>query len=277
MQVLDQRKVAASEEIAGLEIQKNSEESKLEVIREELEQKKKLLDRGLTPRSQFNALQRAEADSLGRIGAIAATIAQRRTSILELDQQAESLKANRRETASKEINELRTQISDLEEQLRTRADILSRSIIRAPTDGVVVKLAENTVGSVVRAGETVLEILPTGTDLIIEARVAPQDVDVVRTGQEANVRFSALNARTTPEVPAVVQYVSADSFVDPDTRIPYYLARLQISDDLPSPLTRDQIYAGMPVDTFIKTGDRTFFEYLARPITDSFSKAFREE
>lgn len=275
--VLEQRTVASLDEIKGLEIQRDSEISKLEVIREELQQKKALLDKGLTPRSQYNALQRAEADSNGRLGSLNATIAQRKTSILEIKQQAKSIGANRKETASKEVNELRRQISDQSELLRAREEILKRVIIRAPTNGVVVKLLKNTVGSVIRPGEPILEILPTGTDLLIEVRVSPQDIDVVRVGLDANVRFSALNTRTTPEVSAKVSYVSADRLIDNDTRVYYYLARLQLAETLPEEITRDQIFAGMPVDTFIKTGERTFFQYLIRPISDSFSKAFREE
>jgi HlyD family secretion protein len=277
LDVLAQRAQATNEEIAGLEIQKSSEETKLVVIRDELEQKKGLLDRGLTPRSQYNALQRAEADSEGRVGALQATIAQRKTSLIEIEKQINRQQASRSEEASAQINAANLEINDLTEQLRSRDDILKRMVIRSPVDGVVIKLSKNTVGSVIRPGETVVEILPTTLDLIIEARVPPQDIDVVRPGQNANVRFVALNTRTTPEVPAVVTYVSADRLVDQDTRVPYYLARLQLTGDLPAPLTRDQIYPGMPVDAFIGTGERTFFEYLARPILDSFNKAFREQ
>lgn len=277
LSVLEQRIRASNDEISGLEVQRDSEIEKLAVIRDELEQKKSLLDRGLTPRSQYNALQRAEADSNGRIGSLNAAIAQRKTSILEIGQQAAGVKADRIEKASKEINELRRQISDQEETLRSREAVLSRIVIRAPTNGVVVKITKNTVGSVIRPGEAIMEILPTGSDLIIEVRVAPQDIDVVKIGLEASVRFSALNTRTTPEVPADVIYVSADRLIDQENRTDYYLARLKLKDELPEGLSRDQIFAGMPVDTFIKTGDRTFFQYLIRPITDSFSKAFREE
>ena len=277
LSVLDQRTQSTREEIEGLVIQLSSERTKLDVIRDELDQKKKLLDRGLTPRSQYNALQRAEADSEGRIGSLVATIAQRKTALLEIEKQALRQNATRVETASVDLNTVQIQVNDLEEQLRSREDVLGRMAIRSPVDGVVVKLDKNTVGSVVRPGETVLEILPTSADLIIEARIPPQDIDVVRPGQTANVRFTALNTRTTPEVPASVTYVSADRLVDPDTRAPYYLARLQLDGELPEPLTRDQIYPGMPVDTFIGTGERTFFEYLARPILDSVSRAFREQ
>lgn len=277
LEVLAQRGQAIRDEIAGLEIQASSEETKLEVIREELDQKKDLLEQGLTPRSQYNALQRAEADSRGRMGSLLAAIAQRKTSLAETRTQELRERARRREEAAQLVNQVQLEINDLEEQLLAREDILKRVVLRAPADGVVVKLNKNTIGSVVRPGEAVVEILPTATDLIIEARLSPQDIDVVSVGMDANVRFVALNARTTPEATANVIYVSADRLIDPDTRASYYVSRLKLQEDLPPPLSRDQIYPGMPVDAFIGTGERTFFEYLLRPILDSFSKAFREE
>ena len=275
--VLDQRAQALRDEIEGLEIQKTSEERKLEVTREELQDKESLLKKGLTSRSQVNQLQRAEADSLGRIGALTATIGQRKTSIAEIEEQRIGISATRRETASTQINDIRSKLSDLREQLRAREDILLRSIIRAPADGVVVKLSKNTVGSVVRPGEAVVEMLPTGNELIIDARISPRDIDAVKVGQDADLRLTALNNRTTPQVAAKLIYLSADRLVDPNSREPYYVARLEMSQELPEGLTKDQIYPGMPVEAFIRTGDRTFLEYLVRPIQDSFAKAFREE
>ncbi len=274
---VEQRVIAANEEIEGLQIQKTSEERKLAVVRDELKDKAELLKKGLTPRSQYNALQRAEADSLGALGSITANIGQRKSSIAELAEQRAGLEAKRREAASAEVNELRAKIGDLREQLLTRDDILARSEIRAPDDGIIVKLSKNTVGSIIKPGEPVLELLPTSNDLIIDAKVLPQDVDGVKVGQEANLRFTALNARTTPEVAAKVSYISADRLLDPNTREPYYTARLEISGDLPAEIEPGQIQPGMPVDAFIKTGDRTFLEYLVRPVQDSFAKAFREE
>ena len=275
--VLAQRRQAIRDEIAGLEVQANSETTKLDVIKDELKQKKDLLEKGLTPRGQYNALQRAEADSRGRLGSLLATIAQRKTSLAETQSQELREKARRREDAAQLVNQAQTEINDLDEQLRSREDILKRMVLRAPAEGVVVKLHKNTIGGVVSPGETVVEILPTATDLIIEARLSPQDIDVVSVGQEANVRFVALNARTTPEAVARVTYISADRLIDPNTRAPYYVARLKLEEELPATLTREKIHPGMPVDAFIATGERTFFEYLLRPVLDSFSKAFREE
>jgi HlyD family type I secretion membrane fusion protein len=275
--VLTQRVQASLEEIEGLQIQKTAEERKLEVIRRELEDKRTLLDQGLTPKSQINELERAEADSLGRIGGLTASIAQRKVSIVEIEEQRAGLEAQRRESASAEVNEQRSKISDLNEQMRSRRDIMDRMVIRAPTDGIVVRLAKNTVGSVVQPGEGVIEFLPTSEELIVDARIAVTDIDNVTLGQEAELRLVALNQRTTPEVPATVIYVSADRVVDQQTNESFFIAHLRMTEDLPPGVRREQIYPGMPVDAYIKTGERTFLEYLVQPIRDSFAKAFREE
>jgi len=274
---IEQRVLAANDEIEGLLIQKNSEESKLAVLREELADKQKLLKQGLTPRSQYQALQRAEADSMGRIGALTAGVGQKRAAVAEFIEQKAGLEAQRREAAAAQINEVRARAADLREQLRSREDVLARSEIRAPVTGVIVKLHKNTVGSSVRSGEPVAELLPTARDLQMEVRVSTQDVDAVKIGQSAILRLSALNARTTPDVPARVTYLSADRLVDEATREPYFTARLEIDGELPDGVDPEKIYPGMPVDALIQTGERTFLEYLVRPIQDSFAKAFREE
>ncbi len=277
LSVLDEQVSAIEEELSGIKLQIEAENTKLVVLDEEIKAKKSLLDRGLTPKNQYNALLREQADTQGAIGSLTARIGQRKKSISEVRVRQETLRATRRSEASGQINELRTQIDDLEEQLTSRADILQRMVIRAPVDGVIVKIEKNTIGSIISPGETVLELLPTSSDLIISARVSPIDIDIVRIGQEASIRFSALNTRTTPEIPATVEYVSADRLVDQATQEPYFDARLKLTTDLPDDFDPEKIYAGMPVDAFIQTGDRTFVEYLAKPITDSFRGAFTEE
>lgn len=277
LSVLDQQVSAIEQEMEGIKLQINAEAIKLAVLKDEIKGKKTLLERGLTPKNQYNALLREQADTQGRIGSLNASLGQRKKSISEVRVRQENIRATRRSQASSQINELRQQIDDLDEQLTSRADILQRMVIRAPVDGVVVKVEKNTIGSIIRPGETVLEILPTSNDLIISARISPVDVDIVTQGQEASVRFSALNLRTTPEVPAIVEYISADRLIDEATQEPYFDARLKLVDALPEGFDPDKIYAGMPVDAFIKTGDRTFVEYLAKPITDSFRNAFTEE
>ena len=275
--VLDERIKAFEEEISGIKLQISAEKTKLVVIKDELEAKKTLLDKGLTPKNLYNRLLREQADIVGRIGGLSTTIGQRRISISEVREQQAALRATRKAQASAELNQAQPQIEDLEEQLNSRSDILERMVIRAPIDGVVVNIEKNTIGGILKPGETVLEILPTSSELVISVRVMPQDVDIITVGQEASIRFVALNTRTTPEVPAAVEYISADRLIDPVTHEAYFDARLKLSNKLPDTINPEQLYPGMPVDAFIKTGDRTFLEYLVRPIQDSFNKAFREE
>jgi HlyD family secretion protein len=276
LSAIDQRVRAAEEEIAGLVIQKNSEERKLAVLREDLSNKESLLAKGLVPKVEVNSLRRSEADSMGVIGSLTARIGERRSAIAELYQQTVTIEARRREAASSEVSDLSAKIADLTQQLRRQEDILAKSVIRAPDDGIILRLPKNTVGSALKAGDTVAEILPTANELLVEARIAPQDIDTVRVGQAAQLRLVAFNSKTTPDVAGEVSYVSADRFTDPNGHESFYTARIRLSGPLPQELAANRIQSGMPVEAFIKTGDRTFFAYLIQPLEDSFSKAFRE-
>jgi len=129
----------------------------------------------------------------------------------------------------------------------------------------------------VQRGEDIAIVLPAGGELLVEARVSLLDIDVISVGQIAQLRFSSLNARVTPEVPGEVRFISADRVIDPITNEPYYPVRLAIAEQLPDSINREQIFPGMPVETYIETGERTFLEYLIKPASDSFRRAFREE
>jgi len=275
-EILNQRTSALKEAIVGLEGQKKASQDQLTIVREEIERKKQLLENGLTNRSEYTNLLRAEAELIGQVGSLQSQIASSSTQIIETRQQIERLTTARVEDAVAELNTERATIADIEEQARAAEAILDRTVIRAPADGIVVRTVHNSVSSVIRAGEPFMELLPTSDQLVIEARISPQDIDTLSIGQEAMLNFSALNARITPQVQGTVTYISADRLVDQSSGQPFYTARLKITDDLPAEVSPDQIYPGMPVETYISTGDRTFLEYLVRPLLDSFGRAFRE-
>jgi HlyD family type I secretion membrane fusion protein len=274
-EILNQRIEALNEAITGLEVQKKASSDQLAIVRDEIDRKKLLLDSGLTNRSEYTALLRAEAELIGQVGSLQSQVASSSTQIIETKQQIERLTTSRVEDAVAELNTERATIADVEEQARAAQSVLDRTVIRAPADGIIVRSVHNSVSSVVRAGEPFMELLPTTDKLVIEARISPHDIDTLRIGQSARLHFSALNARTTPQVPGTVTYISADRLIDQQSGQPYYTARLKI-DELPAEVRRDQIYPGMPVETYIGTGDRTFLEYLVRPLLDSFGRAFRE-
>jgi HlyD family secretion protein len=274
--IMGQRISALQDQIGGVEVQRQALARELEVVREEMTRKRGLLDKGLAARDEYTQLLRSEAELVGQQGQMTASMLAAKTQVSEVQQQIERLETQRVETAASQFNDLRTSISETAEQLRSAEDVVYRLVVRAPSDGTVVKMNVNVGGSVLQAGDTVLELLPTGEPLLVEARVAPTDIDEVSVGQSARLRFTALNARRTPTIDAKVTYISADSVVGQD-RKSYYLARLPIADELPPELQREQIYPGMPVEVYITTQGRTLAEYLVKPIIDSFNKAFRQD
>jgi HlyD family type I secretion membrane fusion protein len=275
--ILQQRVAVLEQSKTGLAARQKAAEAQIAIVQDELVRTKSLLDQGLTQRSNYTELQRNEAVLQGQLAEVLSDLSSAEIQIIEAKQNIERATTARVEDAVTELNTIRASIGDVEEQLIESETVLGRTTILSPTDGVVLKLIFNVPGAVVGAGQPVLELLPTSSELIIEARVSPADIDAVRIGQEAKLRFSALNMRITPEVPGSVFYVSADRLTDQATQMPYYVVRLRITEDLPPEISREQIYPGMPVESFISTGDRTFAEYLIRPILDSFSRAFREE
>ena len=166
--------------------------------------------------------------------------------------------------------------------------MVDRVEVHSPVRGIVVKRNFNTPGGVVSSGAVILELLPIGEERIIEAHVNPKDISHVSVGQEALVRLSALNQRITPMVGASVIYVSADALAeqvqvkterhpDSDTRREFYVVRVRLDqDDILRRMPEFIPTPGMPADVYIKTGERTFFEYIMKPVFDSFSRAFRE-
>ena len=274
--ILAQRVAMHHQSVVGLQAQKQAIQQQAEVVKKELGIKTSLLDKGLTNRTEYSQLLRSEADLIGQAGALEADLASANTQIVEAQEQIERLTTQRVEEALTKLDEVRSSLADIEEQIRASEAVLGRTTIKAPAAGIVVSSTYNSKGSVVARGEKIMEILPTASGLIVDARLRPKDIDQVRVGQPAKLRLSALNMRLTPEIPATVTQVSADRLVDEATHEPYFRAKLKIAADLPSGVKAEQLYPGMPVEAFINTGNRTFFEYLARPMLDSFARAFTE-
>ncbi|SFO65412.1 HlyD family secretion protein [Mesorhizobium sp. NFR06] len=274
--ILAQRVAMHRESVKGLNAQKTAIEQQAEVVKKELGIKTDLLDKGLTNRSEYSQLLRSEADLVGQAGALEADLASANTQIAEAQAQTERATTQRVEEALTKLDDVRANLADIEEQMRAAQAVLKRTTITAPAAGIVVSANYNSKGSVVAPGEKIMEILPTSSGLTVEARLRPKDIDAVHVGQPAKLRLSALNARLTPEVPATVSEISADRLTDEATHEAYFRAKLKIADALPPGVKAEQLYPGTPVDAFISTGDRTFFEYLIRPMLDSFARAFRE-
>ena len=179
---------------------------------------------------------------------------------------------------SKDLAEIRSKSSEYVERKIAAEDQLRRIEIRAPQDGVVHQLTAHTVGGVISAqGEPIMLIVPESDALSAEVKIAPQDIDQVRVGQSAMLRFSAFSQRTTPELIGEVNLISADVSMDQKSGASFYTLRINVPETEIERLKGLRLVPGMPVETFIRTGDRTVISYLTKPLMDQINKTWREK
>jgi HlyD family secretion protein len=274
---LRERQIQIADEIAGAEAQMTALELQIGFIERELTDQRSLLERGLTQTSRVLALERENARLTGEFGALRARVAQARGRVTEIDIQIIGREATRREDAITELRDLRSREAELREQRLSRQEVLSRLDIRAPRSGTVLNLTVFTVRAVIRPAEPILYIVPTEAPLVVEARVEPTSIDNVYPGQPARLRFSAFNQRTTPEIDGEVARVSPDALVDQQTGASYYTATITISPEGLAQLEGLTLQAGMPVEAFMRTGDRTPLSFLMQPLTDFFARSMTEQ
>jgi HlyD family secretion protein len=274
---LQERTAQLREEIHGCESQIDSKKKQVEWIAKELVGVNDLWSRNLVPYTRVTALEREREHLEGERGALVATIAQTKGKITETELQMLQIDQDMRSEVGKDLAEIRGKTAELVEKKVAAEDQLKRIDIRAPLDGTVFQLSVHTVGGVVTAGEVLMLIVPDADALEVESKVQPQDIDQVRVGQPATLRFTAFNQRTTPELLGEVARVSADVTEDQKTGARYYTARIAIPASEIARLGKLKIVPGMPVEAFIQTSPRTVMSYLVRPFHDQISRAFREK
>lgn len=261
-------------EIEGLELQRTATDIQLKVARKELADLRNLEGRGLVPRTRMSTLDREIARNDGVLGDTVSRIAQSRGRITETEIQIEQVDRDKITEVNKEMRETETRISELREKRIAAEDQLRRIDIRAPIAGIVQQLAAHTIGGVVGPSDQLMIIVPDADQLIVEARVQPQDRDQLALDQPTRVRFSSFNQRTTPEVQARVFRISGDVIRDPQTNLFYYSVGVRVSDDEIARLGGARLVAGMPAEAFFKTDDRTLLSYLLKPLLDHWQKSF---
>lgn len=278
--ILEQGIAALREGITGGREQLRAVHTQLDLVAQELHGKRELMQKGYVRKPDVLALERAQASLQGQIGQLTATISDARERIAREQQKIAHVRSQFVQAASEQLRNIESELDDVRERLRTAENVRGRVIIEAPVKGIVVKLMYHTPGGVIAPGRDILELLPLDDELIIEARIRPQDIDSLRQGQSALVRLTALNQRVTPMLPGQVIYVSADALPEDKAGRPAaasaYVARVQLDKAEAGRLPHFRATPGMPAEIFIKTGERTFFAYLLRPLMDSFTRSFRE-
>jgi HlyD family type I secretion membrane fusion protein len=274
---LNKRSEQIATQIEGIRAQQDALTVQLRLIEEELADQQSLLDRGLAQASRVLALQREQARLVGQIGALIAEAATAQGRITETEIEILRLQEARREEALTRLRDLQFREMELAEQRRALLQRLERQDIRAPLAGVVHGLQVFARRAVLRPAEPLLYIVPQDRPLIITAEVSPVHIDQVYPGQDVTLRLPALDQRRTPELVGRVVQTSADAFSDPATGAAFYRAEIVLAEGEVNRLPAGtKLIPGMPVQAFIRTGDRSTLEYLVKPLADYFSTALRE-
>jgi HlyD family secretion protein len=275
---LTERVSQSGEEITGLIAQVESKDRQIEWIKKELEGVRQLWAKQLVQFTRVTTLEREQARLEGERGQLVASIAQSKGKIAETQIQILQIDQDMRTEVGKDLADIRGKSAELVEKKVAAEDQLKRIDIRAPQSGMVHQLDVHTVGGVISAGQPIMLIVPAADKLLVEAKVQPQDIDQVRVGQAAVMRFTNFNSRTTPEINGEVYVVSGDVTTDQRTGASYYTVRILVP---PAELARldaaIKLIPGMPVEVFIQTTNRTVVSYFVRPFQDQIAKAFREK
>jgi membrane fusion protein, epimerase transport system len=267
--------------IKGLKAQRTSSENLVHSFRNELTDFEELLKEGYSEKQKIREFERNLAQNEGRHGELISNIAETELQISETELKALQLSKEFQREVAEEFAETQSALFELRERMQSLQDTVSRTILKASDAGMILDLQVHTLGAVIPPGGKILDIVPQGEKLIVEARVSPMDVDRVQVGQIAEVRFSAFKSRTTPRIDGKLISVSADRLMDENVQNPepYYLARIEISQEGIASLLKSELtlLPGMPAEVLINTGERTMLEYLFDPLSDAVARSFIED
>lgn len=275
---LETQQLQLRNQIEGIDAQLAALELQSTLIGEEMSVQKELLEKGLAQSNRVRTLQREEARIAGMVGEMIASRAQANERISEISIQILRLKMQRRQealTTQRDLEMTELQLVQQREALRTQLD---RMEVRAPVAGVVYDMRILGPQSVVRPADPMMFIVPQDRPLMIEVKVRPINVNSVHIAQEVVVRFPAFDMRQTPDLIGRVAQVSPDAFVDSASGESYYRAEVELAETELTKLHGDQvIMPGMPVDSFIRTGEHTPLAYLMAPLARYFGTALRDD
>ena len=264
------------EEIRGLNAQLDSKDKEITLVADERAKLKGLHDRQLIPTDRYYTTQREHARLDGERGEIIASIARAKSRISELNLQILSVEDGARTDAQRELAQVETKLSELDDRRYAIEDTLSRTEIRAPVAGHINELHVSSVGGVITSAQVLASIVPQGAHLKIESKIPPVSIEQVAPGQLARLRFTAFNQRTTPEIAGEVTFISPAAAKDEDLGGLFYNADIAFDPTELAALSDEGLRPGMPVEVYISTDERTALSYLMKPFTDQFSRAMRE-
>lgn len=273
---LGERITGLQQEGTGYVAQADAKSREIVLINRELDGLAQLEAKSLVRSDKMTAMRREQARIEGEMAQLSAAAGQTKDKIGEIEMQKLAIESEARSEIVKDIRDTESKLAELSEQRTASVDQLDRMIVRSPADGIVDQLAVFTVGGVIGSTEPIMVIVPQDDALVIEAKIAPRDIDQARSSRVAQVRFPAFNLRTTPTLNGRVQSISAEVTRDARLNLEYYVARVKFEDGELARLKGLELVPGMPAEVLIRTQERSALSYLLKPFEDQFAKAFKE-
>ena len=276
---MDENIAGLNDQIRGLQSIETGKKTQVALLEKEVASLRGLVEEGFVPRNRLYELERSLADVTGTRGSDLASISRAQAAINEM-------KLRKLQRTQDFRKELETQMTDIQREVSTQSDRLlaledefERTVIKAPTDGHVVGLEAHTVGGVIRPGDRIMDIVPEGDVLVVEAQLPVNLIDKIHVGQLATMHFQVvLGGGAQPAIEGKLVQVSADRLTDPRTGTPYYAARIQITEKGEEVLRKHKLIpqAGMQADVVVITGERTVLQYLLRPLISRVGAGMKE-
>ncbi|OPX56611.1 hypothetical protein BTE48_03945 [Oceanospirillum multiglobuliferum] len=277
-EALRSRAAQAREQIEGLTDQQKIISEQIALLESEYEAYTTLLNEKLGDGQRARELNRQILSSKNEYARLRSEIARTELVASEYDVQLINSQQNYLKDIGERIQAAQADYFDTQERYRISLNRLNRAVIRAPESGYIVGMKIHTIGSVIRPGDTLMDLVPEKDKFVVETRVATNDINSLHQGQKADIRFSAFNQRTTKVIEGEVVSISADRLINEKTGEAYYLTRIKVTEKGRADMDKDMnLIPGMPAEVMIRREDRTMFSYLLKPIADSFARSFREK
>ncbi|WP_028028395.1 HlyD family type I secretion periplasmic adaptor subunit [Gemmobacter nectariphilus] len=274
---LENQQLQLEQQVEGIDAQRASLQRQIELTEEEKTGQETLLERGLAQGTRVLNLRREVARLAGSIGEMQARRGQAMENISEIKIEMLRMHSQRREEAITTLRDLQISEMELAERRYALTTRLNRMEIRAPLTGVVYDVRLLGEQSVIRPADPLLFIIPQDRPMVIESRVSPININSVHIGQEVVIRFRAFDMRETPDLLGRVTRISPDAFTDPTNGASFYRVEVELPEAELAKLHEGQVVIpGMPVDTFLRTGEYSPLTYLTQPLTRYFKDAMRE-
>lgn len=275
--LVEDQKRQIDAEVSGFQAQLGAISRQRSLLAPELRGLRNLYKQELVTINRLNEAERSDVSLASEAATLDARIRQATARVQELVNRAVSIQGTAKASAGAELNEIALALADSRVREASASDMFERSVVRAPHAGIVDGLAFATIGSAVPAGQEILRIIPQEGAMVVQVTIAPGDVDQVKVGQSARIKFSGFNQQTTPEVTGKLVFVSADIVDDPRTGASYYRANVSIDADQFTRKSGLKLSAGMPAEAYITTSPRSMISYIMKPLVDQLSRAFRDE